>query len=202
MVVRLRTAKKRKNEQKDNLPATLPWERREEKQSHHRYAAIVVVGLLCLSLGFIGGFQLSHDPITITTTTTGHGSSGETTTSPTPPPNNTNPSSPPPPAPITTLLYGVVNPAGVNVNLSLPGWTLMFNASGNGSNRLYNASLTLQWNAWKTNYWFAYSIVLVSDVSYTVTVHQNMNTWITVEGSITPIGANMSQNFITTGPAY
>src|SRR5437667_9572616 len=108
MVVRLRTAKKRKNEQKDNLPATLPWEERQQRQSHHRYAAIVVVGLLCLSLGFIGGFQLSHDPITITTTTTGHGSSGDnkTTTSPTPPPNNTNPSSPPPPAPITTLLYG------------------------------------------------------------------------------------------------
>ena len=188
----------------DVLPATLPWEK-QERQSH-RYAAIVIVGLLCLTLGFTEGFQLSHDPIipTTITTTTSHGQQNNTTTptNPTPPTpiNTTDPTRPPPPAPSTTLLYGVVNvnPLEPGVNLSAPGWTIQFN----GTNGLFSVSLTLQWNEWHTNTWFSYSIVLVSDVSYTVTVHQSMNTWMTVEGSITPTGANMSQNFITTGPAY
>ena len=112
----------------------------------------------------------TYDPTipTTITTSTSHNQQNNATTpiSPTPPTpiNTTDPTLPPPLAPATTLVYGVVNPAGVNVNLSLPGWILMFNESV----RLYNASLTLQWNAWKTNYWFAYSIVLISDVSYLV----------------------------------
>src|SRR5436190_13765981 len=122
------------------------WERQSLPRHFYRVGIAVFVILL---LGIIIGVNIGRyssgitDPPTTTTTTGSYGShSSNSTTGPTPPPNNTNPSSPPPPAPATTLVYGVVNPAGVNANLSLPGWTLMFN----GTNGLFKASLVLQWN--------------------------------------------------------
>jgi len=205
---------KRKKREKDKplppLSHVPPW----EKHEHHGHKVGIVLFIVLafgLVLGFSVGFQATHDP-PVTTTVTGHnGNSTITPANPAPPtsngnnsawsptPTNTsNPHSPPAPSPPATLVYGVVNPAGVNANLSAPGWTLMFN----GTNGLFNASLVLQWNQWHTNYWFTYAIVLTSDISYQVTVHEGISTWATVQGSITPSGANFSQNFITTGNPY
>ena len=187
---------------KDKLPDVLPWERRERE--HHAYKVGIAVFLILL-VGIVIGVNIGPtvtDPPTTTTTTTTSGSndshSGNNVTSPTPPPNNTNPTSPPPPSPATTLVYGVVNPAGVSANLSAPGWTLMFNST----NGVFESVLVLQWNEWRTNYWFTYAIVLTSEVSYHVTVHQGYSTWATMQGSFAPSGANFSQNFITTGNPY
>jgi len=205
---------KRKKREKDKplppLPYDPPWEQR--KSSHHASKVGIAVFLILL-VGIVIGVNVGRQP-TITDPpiiSTNHNGNTSNSTAPAPPTSNgnnsawsptptnsSNPNSPPPPSPPATLVYGVVNPAGVNANLSAPGWTLMFN----GTNGLFNASLVLQWNQWHTNYWFTYAIVLTSDISYQVTVHEGISTWATVQGSITPSGANFSQNFITTGLAY
>ncbi len=202
------TKNKPKKEKLKPLPYDPSWEKRQH-QANKIGIVLFIVLAVGIVLGFNLGFQATHDPPPVTAST-GHNGSNSTIT-PVPPssngnntnwsvtPTNTsNPHSPPAPFPPATLVYGVVNPAGVSANLSAPGWTLMFN----GTNGVFESMLVLQWNEWRTNYWFTYAIVLTSDVSYQVTVHEGDSTWATMQGSFTPSGANFSQNFITTGNPY
>lgn len=85
MVIRLGKAKRR-----DNLPAILPWEERHSESSNRkRIAAILVLCLLCLGVGFSAGFQVGvfhvHDPPTTITTDHVNNDTKTKTTIPRPP---------------------------------------------------------------------------------------------------------------------
>jgi|SRR5439155_13280415 len=205
---------KRKKREKDKplppLSHVPPWEKR--KSSHHASKVGIAVFLILL-VGIVIGVNVGRQP-TITDPpiiSTNHNGNTSNSTAPAPPTSNgnnsawsptptnsSNPNSPPPPSPPATLVYGVVN-MGLGANYSAVTWIVFNSTSGVG---VYNTTMTEQWNQWKTNTWFDYSIILPSNATYFVTIHQVAKTWITSEGSITPSGSSFSQNFVVTGNPY